>query len=152
MFRIIHVSCITHLDGTDSSMAALARQRQADVQKVIKSVAASATIRALQGALQLPCKDVLNDTAAPALTMTPSLLSLCAHRALSLQLLVGRLAHHQVCFCLHINVRIKSAVAEGQNSSSCWSRIVIGGLAKEQACLTDRDPRDCTAARQDRLL
>lgn len=103
---------ILHLDRDGRPFARFAGQRQADIQKVSKGMATCPTDRALHGALQLPCEHVTHDASAPAASILPSLLSLCTHRALSSQLLVGRHALHHVCFSLHINVSTKSAAAQ----------------------------------------
>ena len=95
---------ILHLNADCGPFARLAGQLQADILKVVKSVAKRPTDRALQGALQLSGAQVTNDTVAPAAGILPRLLSLCTDCALSFQLLVGRHAPHQICFHLHIDV------------------------------------------------
>ena len=68
-----------HLDGasrTPDTQARLLGQGQTQVHELIKGVAKCPAGRALQGALQLPRKDILNDTAASAVGVVPCLLGL----------------------------------------------------------------------------
>lgn len=94
---------MAHLDGTGrapDTQARLLGQGQTQVHELIKGVAKSPTGRALQGALQLPCKDVLNDTVASAVGIIPGFIGLGIDRALAFQLLVRRLSLHPVQLCL----------------------------------------------------
>lgn len=77
------------------------RQGQAEVHVLIKGVALSMALGALQCALQLACKDVLDHAVAAALGILPGLISLLADTALSFQLPVGWLHLHSVQLCLH---------------------------------------------------
>lgn len=77
------------------------RQRQAEIHELVKGVAKGPTGRALQGALQLPCKDVLDDAAASAVSILPCLISLFSYCPFPFQLLVRRLALYPVQLCLH---------------------------------------------------
>ena len=56
---------------------------------------------ALQGALQLASKHIINYAAAPAALVLPGLLCLFADRACSLELLIRQLALNSVAFSLH---------------------------------------------------
>ena len=65
--------------GSPYTKAGLLRQRQTEVHKLVKGMAKGPTGRALQGTLQLPCKDILNDAAASAVGIVPGLIGLCTH-------------------------------------------------------------------------
>ena len=71
-------------------------QGQTEVHELIKGVALSMTLRALQRALQLASKDVLDDAVAAAVSVLPSFISLLTDAAFPLELLVGRLPLHSV--------------------------------------------------------
>lgn len=69
-----------HLNGAGSApdtQAGLLGQGQTQVHDLIKGVAECPTGRALQGALQLPCKDILDDAVASAVGVIPRLIGLC---------------------------------------------------------------------------
>ena len=85
------------------------RKRQAEVHELIKGVAESPTGRALQSALQLPCKNVLDHAAASAVGILPGFIGLFVHSALALELLVGWLALDPVQLHLHSDVRFSSS-------------------------------------------
>ncbi len=109
-------TCLT----TPETQAWFLRQGQTEVHELVKGVAEGATVRALQGALQLPCKDVLDDAVAPAVGVLPGFLCLLTHTAFSLQLLVRRLALHPVQFCLHIPVVPFSTSQSAVQSKLCF--------------------------------
>ena len=87
--------------ATSQAVARLLGQRQAEIHEFIKCIRHSMASWALQGALQLPSKDILDDTVAPAVGILPCFICLLAHCAFAFQLLVGRLASHSVQFCLY---------------------------------------------------
>ena len=68
-----------HLNADGSPHTSLALQRQADINEVSKTVTKCVTVRALQGALQLPCEHITHSAVAPAACVTPRLQSLCPH-------------------------------------------------------------------------
>ena len=96
---------VPHLNGacfaTSQAVARLLWQRQTEVHKFIKGMGHSMASWALQSALQLPSKDILDDTVAPAVGILPCFICLLAYCAFSFQLLVGRLASHSIQLCLY---------------------------------------------------
>lgn len=96
---------IPNLNGaglaTSQAVARLLWQRQAEVHELIKGMGHSMAGWALQGALQLPSKDILDDTVASAVGIVPCFIRLLADCAFAFQLLVGRLAWHSVQLCLY---------------------------------------------------
>lgn len=70
----------THLD---SDWAALFGDGQAEFQEVLEAVAAGLAAGALDGALQLAPKDVVNDAGVACTGVGPGLLSLLCHAPLA---------------------------------------------------------------------
>ena len=62
-----------HLYADGSPHTRFAWQRQADISEVSKTVTKCVTVRALQGALQLPCEHITNSAVAPAACVRPRL-------------------------------------------------------------------------------
>ena len=90
--------------ATSQAVARLLGQRQAEIHKFIKGMGHSMASRALQSALQLPSKDILDDTVAPAVGILPCFIRLLAYCAFAFELLVGRLAVHSIQLCLYSKI------------------------------------------------
>ena len=91
---------ILHLKGALSHPGLLG-QLHAELLEAIKPKALIATVRALQGVLQLPLENILHEAAAPATVIVPSFISLCLHRALPFQHSEWGLYVHLVEIILH---------------------------------------------------
>ena len=87
--------------ATTQAVASLLGERQAEIHEFIKGMGQSMASWALQSALQLPSKDILDDTVAPATCIVPCFICLLAYCAFAFQLLVGRLATHSIQLCLY---------------------------------------------------
>ena len=72
--------CTTHLD---TDRAALLGDGQAEFQEVLKAVAAGLAAGALDGALQLAPKNVVDDARVACTGVSPGLLSLLCHAPLA---------------------------------------------------------------------
>ena len=90
---------ILHLKGALNP--SLLGQLHTELLEAIKPKALIATVRTLQGVLQLPLKNVLHKAAAPATVVVPSFISLCLHRALPCQHSEWGLYVHLVEIILH---------------------------------------------------